>query len=265
MPQAVLRLTTLLSPLLYATYAAIARYLGEHLDLTTSLYVGESLAEFTRGNAEVGFLCGLLYVQLRQDPACPVELLAAPILHGQRYDDSPRYFSDVVVRRASPYASFADLHGCTWAFNEQASHSGYNLMLYSLLQRQLALDYFGRSLETGSHLQSLRLVLNGEAETTALDSHLLDVLLEQQPELQTALRVVAVLGPSPIPPLVVQKHLAPDLKRELQTTLLSMHHDPPMARLLAQGQIKRFVAVSEQEYDPLYTMWSTVTSARCTP
>ena len=258
MLQTPVRLATLLSPVLYETYEYIARYLGEHLDLATSLHATSELAEFARGEAKIGFLCGLLYVHLKRASSCPVELLAAPVLQGERYQDSPRYFSDVIVRRDSPYTSFENLRGCTWAYNERASHSGYNLVCYSLLQRSLTLDYFHRTIETGSHLQSLRAVLDGQADAAALDSHLLDVLLKQQPELGDKLRVVDMFGPSPIPPLIIARSLAPALKQAIREALLTMHHDPQVARELSKGQVKRFAAVSDEDYDPIRVMFDQV-------
>lgn len=260
MPRMSLRLTTLLSPALYATYEYIARYLGQRLDLATSLHIGHELAEFERGEAEVGFLCGLLYVHLRRVSSCPVELLAAPVLLGARYQDTPRYFSDVVVRRESAFTSFEDLRGCRWAYNERASHSGYNLVAYNLLQRGLTLDYFSQCSATGSHLRSLQAVLDGEADATALDSHLLDVLLQQQPALSTKLRVVSMLGPSPIPPLIIASSLRPDFKQRIRTVLLTMHDDPLAAQELRKGQIKRFAPVSDEDYDPIRAMFALVQS-----
>ena len=260
MPQMAIRLATLLSPVLYETYEYIARYLGERLDLATSLHTGHELAEFARGEAEIGFLCGLLYVHLRRDSSCPVELLAAPVLQGERYQNAPLYFSDVIVQRTSPYTSFSDLRGRVWAYNERASHSGYNLVSYSLLQRGLSYNYFRHMIETGSHLQSLRAVLDGEADATALDSHLLDVLLQQQPELSNRLRIVDMLGPSPIPPLVIARNLDPALKLRIRETLLAMHRDPQAARELGKGQIKRFASVSDEYYDPLHLMFTRVQS-----
>jgi phosphonate transport system substrate-binding protein len=258
MIQVPIRVVTLLSPVLAETYAFIARYLGERLNLATSLRTGHSLSDFEHGEAEIGLLCGLLYIHLERAASCPVELLAAPVLQGERYQDAPCYFSDVIVRRESPYASFADLHGCTWAYNERASHSGYNLVHYSLWQRRLPLDYFGQTIETGSHLQSLRAVLAGEADAAALDSHLLDVLLQQETGLDKKLRVVETLGPSPIPPLVVVKNLDLTLKLRIQETLLTIHHDPQAACELGKGRIKRFVPVSSEDYAVIGEMFDQV-------
>lgn len=253
-----LRFATFLSPVLYGTYAYIAQYVGERLGLPTSLHTGHALAEFEQEQADLGFLCGLLYVHMANNASCPVEPLVAPVLQGERYHNAPLYYSDVIVRRESPYASFEDLRGCRWAYNERASHSGYNLVYYSLLQRGEGPEYFGQTLETGAHTQSLRAVLDGEADATALDSHLLDVLLHEQPELASRLRVVEMLGPSTIPPLVITKRLNSELKRDVQAILLTMHHDPQAASQLSRGRIARFAPITDEHYDDLRAMFDQV-------
>ena len=76
------------------------------------------MTEFQTGQADIGFVCGLEYVRLSAKDDKSVELLAAPVLYNERYQQRPIYYSDVIVRRESPYASFNDLGGCTWAYNE---------------------------------------------------------------------------------------------------------------------------------------------------
>ncbi len=102
---ATIRFATFLAPNIYPTYEHIARYVGEKMNCPTTLTVGQSFAEFAAGQVDVGFICGLPYVHLADSPTCPVELLAAPVLQGKRYQQRPIYFSDVIVRNDSPYAS----------------------------------------------------------------------------------------------------------------------------------------------------------------
>ena len=255
-----LKFANFLSPILHDTYAFIASYVGERVGRPATLHVGQSLQEFApeQRSADIGFLCGLLYVHAMRKSDCPFELLVAPVLQGVRYQQRPIYYSDVVVRSDSPYTSFADLQGCTWAYNERASHSGYNLVHYSLLARGKSLDYFAETLATGSHLQSLQAVLAGRAEASALDSHLLDTLLLQQPALAQQIRVVDMLGPSTIPPIVIASELDADLKRCVRTALLSMHEDVRAAKELSKGCIERFVPVCNRDYDDLRGMFARV-------
>jgi phosphonate transport system substrate-binding protein len=102
---------TFLAPNMRPVYECVAEYVGRRLGHPTELAVGGSFAAFERGEVDVGFICGLPYVQLTQRGEPSVELLAAPVLQGPRYEGRPIYFSDVVVRRDSPYRAFADLRG----------------------------------------------------------------------------------------------------------------------------------------------------------
>jgi len=257
-PIETLRFANFLSPILQSTYEQIAHYAGQVLSLPAILHAGQSLDEFANGQADAGFLCGLLYVRMRQWADCPVELLAAPVLLADRYEDRPIYFSDVIVRRDSPYSSFDDLQGCAWAYNEAASHSGSNLVCYSLLERHKSPHYFGRLVKSGSHLNSLQMVIDGQADAAAIDSHVLDVVLQRNPTLAAQLRVVAMLGPSAMPPVVVAKRLDAGLKDRLRAALVEMHHDPVVAQGLQQGSIQRLAPVADEHYNDIRHMLATV-------
>jgi phosphate/phosphite/phosphonate ABC transporter binding protein len=253
-----IRFATFLSPLLYATYEHIARYLGEKIGCSTTLKVGQSFEELAGGQVDVAFICGLPYVRMAKHDTCPVELLAAPVLQGERYHHNPVYFSDVIVRSDSPYTSFDDVGGCVWAYNEAASHSGCNLVCFSLLERGKKPDYFGKTVKSGSHLRSIKMVMEGEADAAAIDSHLSDLLRSRDEELAVRLRVVDVLGPSSIPPVVVSKGLDDTLKCKMQEALLTMHLDDCGAKGLQEGLIERFVLVTNENYGDIRRMLSRV-------
>ena len=251
-----LRFATFLSPVLYDTYAHITRYVGERLGVPTALHVGQSLDEFAMGEADVGFLCGLLYAHMLQPR--PVKLLVAPVVMGARYSGQPLYYSDVIVRRDSAYTSFDALQSTRWAFNEEASHSGYNIVSYSLLLRGKTFDFFGSMLKTGSHSASVQAVLDGKADAAAIDSHVLDVWFQQKPKLAQQLRVVEMLGPSTIPPIVASMHVDAHMRRRIQEILSVMHKDGDAARSLHAGLIERLVPVEDRQYDDIRCMYASV-------
>lgn len=251
-----IRFATFLSPIMYATYEHIARYVGERMGCPTSFSVGQAFEEFTEGQIDVAFICGLPYVRMTRWPSCPVELLAAPVLQGERYWHKPVYYSDVIVGSDSPYICFDDLGGCVWAYNERTSHSGCNVVCYSLLERGKAPDYFGKTIKSGAHLRSLEMVLVGQADATAIDSHVLDVLHARDEHIAARLRAIDMLGPSSIPPIVVSKRVDQQLKREIQEALVTMHLDAASA--LHEGLIERFVIVADEDYDDLRGMLDRV-------
>jgi ABC-type phosphate/phosphonate transport system, periplasmic component len=257
-PEPPLRVLNFLSPLLQETYDTIANALGASVRRQVQTGVGLTPLAFAYGEADIGFLCGLQYVRIMRDVPGSLELLGAPILEGARYRQQPIYYSDVVVRADQPYKSWGDLKDAIWTYNEESSHSGYNLVCASLLARGVALPYFARALRSGSHLASLHFVLSGQADATAIDSQVLDVLLRREPQLATQLRIIDTFGPSSIPPVVVAARLDPLLKQALRKALLALHTDTLVAQSLHEGAITRFVAIEDTGYNDLRSMLTRV-------
>src|SRR5262245_45508563 len=98
MPAVPLRFATFLATNMLPVYRFITRRVAERLGRPTELTVG-SCYEQLGAEVDVGFVCGLPYVELARRADPPVEPLAAPVLQGERYAGRPVYFSDVIVRR----------------------------------------------------------------------------------------------------------------------------------------------------------------------
>jgi phosphonate transport system substrate-binding protein len=255
-----LRFATFLAPNLYPVYECITRYVGRALDWPTALFVGSSY-EAMAGGAEVGFLCGLAYVEMSRWTEPPVEPLAAPVLRGERYGGRPVYFSDVIVRRDSPWRTFADLRGRSWAYNEPRSHSGYGLPRFHPVCLGETGGYFGRVVATGWHESSIRLVANGVVDASAIDAHVLAVALRNDPGLARRLRVIGTLGPSTIQPVVAARGLPAPFKAAVRAALLAMGLDPRAREELGCGLIERFVAVGDGDYDDIRAMLAACDAA----
>ena len=274
-----LRFASYLAPILYNTYQSIADDIGERLGIATTLVTGQSLHEFAAGQVEIGFTCGLPYALLADSFQgdrkgrpynitvdahkvdrffCPFELLAAPVLLGERYHDRPIYYSDVVVRSDSPYTSFDDLQGCRWAYNQPESHSGWNLVCYSLLKRGKTPACFGQLIQSGSHQRSLELVLAGQADAAAIDSHVLDVFLAHNKVAAASLRIVASLGPSSIPPIVIATVARHGSETPNAGRAAGDARRPASSKELHEGAIARFARVCDGDYDDLREMYRVV-------
>ena len=171
----VLRFTSCQAPIAEEFCAGVARYVGEHLAIAVEFVDGipwqERQSEFDAGRIHVCWMCGLPYVWRADQPEPSLEVLAAPVMSGSRYADQPVYFSDVVVPRDSPPSSFAELEGLRWAYNEDTSHSGYNATRHRLAQMGRDRSFFGKVVAAGSHEASLRLLLAGDVDATAIDEH----------------------------------------------------------------------------------------------
>jgi phosphonate transport system substrate-binding protein len=249
-----LRIATFLSSNMLPVYEFIVDAIGRELGYGAELVVGASFDQFANGEVDAGFICGLPYVQLARQRPAPVELLAAPVIRGDRYAGRPIYFSDVIVHRDSPVRTFADLRGRSWAYNDPDSHSGYNLTRHHLVITGETGGFFGRVVAAGFHQRAIRMVATGEVEAAAIDSQVLTIELRDYPDLREELRVIGALGPSTIQPVVAARHLPADLKAALRATLLRIGDDPAARNELARGFVERFVPVTDADYDDIRSM-----------
>lgn len=239
------------------TIRAIAEYLSGKLGLPVTFANAPRWQDreilFDRGEVQLAWLCGLVYVEKR-DAGAPIDLLAAPVMDGPHYAERPVYFSDVVVRTDSPFHTFAELRGRRWAYNNIGSHSGYNITRYHLATLGEDASFFGRVVEAGAHQAALSMILAGEIDAAAIDSTVLETELGLRPEIVGQIRTVERLGPSPIPPWVVRREVPSALAAEIRRAFVEMHADPAGAALLAQAQMRHFAPVTDSDYDPIRRM-----------
>jgi phosphonate transport system substrate-binding protein len=245
--------------------AAVNGYLAGRLGTSIEFVVGlpwqerESLLD--TGQIQVAWICGWPYVRKVDRPDPAIELLAAPVMQGARYGGRPVYFSDVVVHHDSRFSTFADLRGATWAYNEPGSQSGYNVVRYHLAVLGETWQYFGQVIESGAHQTSLQMILDGRIDASAIDSTVLEEEYRRDPSLRSRLRIVDSLGPSPIPPWIVQKSLPQNLRSALRELLLAMHQDPRGRAILTEAHMTRFARVEDSDYDAIRHMIRLAESA----
>jgi len=234
-----------------ALYQGVAEHLGRRAGMRT-LFVTEAPWQeceqmLDQGRAQVGFICGLPYTRKTDR----FELLAAPVMRAARYGDRPVYFSDVVVRADSPFQSFADLRGATWAYNEPGSWSGCVVLRAHLAALGETASYCGRVVESGAHLRSLEMILDGAVDAAAIDSAVLEMEQARRPRLAAQIRIVESFGPNMFPPTVIRREVHGETKRRIRAALLAMHEDPEGEAILAAGQVARFAPVDDADYDTI--------------
>jgi phosphonate transport system substrate-binding protein len=236
----------------------IAEYVWQRLAIPTR-YVDdidwpERYRRLNRGDIDIGWICGLPYVRRMELRRPGITLLAAPVMKGERYQDEPIYFSDVVVRAESPFQSFSDLAGASWAYNEPGSQSGFAITQYHLACLGETWAYFAGLIESGAHRNSLEMILEGRVDASAIDSTYLEWRLYREPQLRSRIRVIAALGPSPMPPWIVSTRVPPTVSEAVRQLLLDMANEPKGRAILDIGHIARFAAVTDQTYDPIRHM-----------
>jgi phosphonate transport system substrate-binding protein len=254
MPIDRLRFGTFLAPNILPVYQAITDTVGHRLGIRADLVVETDYENCARDVNDICFVCSLPYVLYDRQGRAPAVPIAAPVLKGRRYGGRPIYFSDVIVRRDSPFRSFMDLRNHSWCYNEPLSQSGYGITRFTLLKRGETHGFFSQVVEAGFHEESIRLVLGGDIDGSAIDSQVLAVAMRANPALRRELRVIDTLGPSTIQPVAVSKRLPDDMRQHILRIMLSLHEDPAVRRCLHRGLISHFVPVGPKDYDDVRLM-----------
>ncbi|CAN5515013.1 MAG: phosphate/phosphite/phosphonate ABC transporter substrate-binding protein [Actinomycetota bacterium] len=225
-----LRFITYLSPGIPEKYfEAVADHIGRELGVKISLRAETGLSgppkgsddPFSRGGADIGFMCAPPFLWLRERDEPPVELVgAAPVFRDDRANGEPVYFSEVVVDALRGIENVSDVR--TWAYNDPCSLSGF----YSLLQK--VGDTSGMVC-SGSHPESIKKILAGEVDAASVDSNALRMAFIKKPSLRNRLRVIEWWGPHPIQPVAVRSNLPDEIKKSILAALLSIGSDtaPP--------------------------------------
>jgi phosphonate transport system substrate-binding protein len=254
MAKRTLQALTFLAPNMLSVYRFMLDYVSKKLGYEIELKVGTDYRQVFQ--VDLVFICGLPYV-LYTSPHfahSPIEAITAPVLQHERFQNRPIYFSDVIVHRNSPFQSFADLRGCSWAYNESQSQSGYGITRYCLVQKGETNGYFREVVQSGFHQKSIRMVYRREVDASAIDAQVLAIEMRDHPHLAEKLRVIDSLGPSTIQPFAAANHLPKGLKHDLQASFTELHHDLASRSYLDKGFIDRFVAVSDADYDDIRNM-----------
>lgn len=234
----------------------LAEYLSQSGITTKVVTTGtwdEREAKLDAGEIDMGWICGAPYVD-KIARGVPLKILAAPVMQHPRYRNRAIYFSDVVVRADSTFQTFEDLRGARWAYNEKNSHSGYHVVRYFLATHNLDGNFFGQVVESGSHQNSIEMILRNDADASAIDSTVLEMMLARDSSLAQRIRIIENIGPSPMPPFVIGAHVPNEIRARIQSALIEMHASEQSRGILARAQMARFAHVSDAAYDAIREM-----------
>ena len=234
-------------------YSDIFSYLGEKLGQEVEYISGFSYSTINAlldsGMADVGFICGLPYIMKRDKPQPSVELLLAPVMKDKKYNNKPIYYSYIITHKDSKFDSFAELKGSRFVYNDEISNSGYNMPRAHLISVGETSGFFGGVVRSGSHEESIRMVALGEVDVSAVDSLVYDHALYKKTEYVQQTKIIKILGPAGIPPVVVSSKISSSLRQRIKEILIGMKDDPVGKMVLDKALLDRFTIVKDNNYD----------------
>lgn len=254
-----LKAISYLSPNLFWFYQevvqAIARRCDCHIELIGATCDPLDDRLLNHDQIDIAFICGLPLIRHNRIAKQPLEILAVPVMQGDRYQQQPIYFADIVVHADSNFYEFGDLAGSRFCYNDRGSNSGYNLIRYRILQylksQILPPNYrfFQSSQASGSHQNSLQWIASGLADCAAIDSVVMAAELRQFPELAQSLRVIESI-PSPIPPITISSRLYNQLGggfvKEMRQALLDP--DISLQKAMELAEVSLYTTASINDY-----------------
>lgn len=156
----------------------------------------------------------------------------------------PGYYKSVLVVRADdPRGLLTDFDGATLARNDARSQSGWAAVENHLRDSRSGFGFDGHTIETGSHLNSIRAVAKGQAEIAAIDAVTWALLSRDTSEAE-GVRVLASTTPTPGLPFITSlSQDAAALLRSVQSALAKLSAEDRRCLML-----RDIIAIPEAAY-----------------
>ena len=243
-------------------YKPFADYMEKKLGVKVEVFTASDYAgivqAFSAGQIHLGRMGGAAYAAGYIDSNGGIE----PLVMNVEPNGGRGYHSVLIVRADSPYKSLEDLKGKTMAWVDPNSTSGY--LVPNAALRDTGIDpqkYFGRTLYSGGHEQSVLGVLKGNLDSAFTwtspghQSGQFRIMIDRG---LLKLDDIRVVWQSPLianPLWAVQKNLPADMRRDLLNMFLSLAKDDmAMAEAAAQGKTSGFEPVNHETYKTLVTV-----------
>ncbi|KAN0035106.1 hypothetical protein ACTA71_004362 [Dictyostelium dimigraforme] len=204
---------------------------------------------------DFAFMCGLAFVVAGPQLLLP---LVSPVRIEEHYQDKPIYFSNLIIKKQSTFNQLSK--ELTLLHNGKDSFSGYEILNHHLKKNEGTSieNYFKKSINTGSHLNSIKSILSNADDdhnlVASIDSIVLDTeLFNNRISLEDDIKIIKTLGPSTMPPLVSKLSSPHSItySKEIQNYLSSTEFSTLFQPILLKFNYKRFEIVNSSSFDDI--------------
>jgi phosphonate transport system substrate-binding protein len=235
--------------------AAFKEKTGVEMRIFTANDYAGTIQALTGGQIHMAQLGGSGYASAWIDSNGNVE----PLVANKETDGTLGYHSILIVKADSRAKRLEDLEGKSLAWADPNSTSGYLIPLVSL--RQVGIEpekFFGKTLFSGGHEQSVLGVINGQfdaAFTWSSKGHnagQIRAMIDRGILKLDQFRIVWESPLIPNPLIIVRKDMPADMKnalRDFWVDLVKTH--PQLAEAAARGKTAGFVPVTHELYQPV--------------
>lgn len=203
---------------------------------------------WARDDLGAALMCGWPFATAEPRPV-PI---AVPLPAPPHYGGEPVYFSCLVVRRDSAFASVEDTFGGRVAWTVENSYSGFAALRHHLRRYRTPdrpdpfREWVGPLVTPSAAIDS---VLEGRADLAPVDSFVWDLLDRHAPGRIAGLRVVGRTAAAPFPPIVASPGIEPEAARRLGESFAAMGREDSMRPVLDRLLLNGFAEVDAAAYD----------------
>jgi ABC-type phosphate/phosphonate transport system substrate-binding protein len=164
------------------------------------------------------------------------------------------YRSIVLVREDAPFSTLADLRSTRCVINTRTSHSGMNILRSMVAPLHEDGRFFSSVRISGAHELSVALVLEHEADVTAVDCVTYALLKSKRPASVTGTRILCHTRLCPAPPYVTSANASPAVVEALRLAMKKTLVDPAAVEALIELMISGFDVLPLSAYGPIAMM-----------
>jgi hypothetical protein len=234
----------------YKVYQNVVEYVEKFIGVPSVLLNGEALDDFSLGYIDAGFIAASDYAYLANQSPSPIERIAIPVLSDtvpyHERASANKCKMKIMVRKECPYSEIAELQESIFSYcsrgfaeDEEAIHQSIEGVLRACNICPLTSSL--RTIETGSHMQALYMVLHGEADAAIVEASVLDLVLRNTVCLARGLRELGTYNVSRAADVVVSVRLNAQIKCGLREAFRTVHQVPAYARRLQESSIQQFL------------------------
>lgn len=241
----------------YGNYRELTNYIankvGRRAVFISGLSYGQVDSLFVDGKVDVGFLCNCHYV--RRKDVVKFKPIVAPVIaeYGK-----PRFRVYIIVREDSPIASLDDLRGKSVDLADPLSTTSVYAANMLRERHETLKSFFGRTIFSGSHDMTIKLVAGGLVDAGFIDGQIWDYNQKFHSEYSSKTKVIFRSEEFTIPPVVVSGSMDRTFRGRLTKAFLQMNADPTGRKILSKLGIEKFVGIKDEDYSHVRRLYEAV-------
>lgn len=229
----------------------LSREIGKRFELRVPLDFESVGRDILSGETQVCFMTSIVYAKARQ--SANVKLLVKSVIDGRA-----THRSAIVVPEGSDIRTLRSLAGCSMAFVDENSASGFYVPAAMLMDEAVGLRDLAKHDFLGTHDEVMKALVKGDYDCGAVME---SVALKYK---DRGVRIIAVSKDMPTFNISVAPSLSDDIKAKLKAALLKLRDDSPEGLKVLRAIDKAmngFEVATDDDYNLIREMIERVSRA----